>query len=441
MNYLIQLNNVWRLNLMTAEEEVKLSENQRGIMSIEIGELLAKLKEKNFFDLHDSLPIILIDRTSSNIEFKKNEILQVKRFTSLIRKYLPVLSYLSTHHTFDNIIVETKRNDRIMGSVNLRKTILIKQREIQREKNIICSEIKRNYETPENLLIAIILISIISYCDKFIKLNRLVELIRRIDPTISELRIIRNYVQLLLSKQLFQKILPIALEYRNNINNLMEEIKIRIKQQKISVHFVNIFKLFYEWNYFISISFNDEEITKHVLQYHFMNLENLNDLFECWVFVKFLTEISTVFELKLNEVNSSKGACTFVSKDRSIRLIYQANYHSKWKNESNENIYDYPDIVLEFSNGKKFIIDAKNSKYQRSNPRPNFDQMRSYLRSADADFGFFIHSNSENQNLWYKIMDEINVKQIIWTTLMPGQINENLKKIIYLMSSEDSRLS
>lgn len=411
--------------------EKNLSEEQITIMSIEIGELLAKLKKDNVFDFRESLPIILIDRTSSNIEFKRNEILQVKRFTSLIQKYLPVLSYLSKHTTFDNIVIDTKRNDRIMGSINLSRTIAMKQREFNTENSIICSEIRRNFETPENLLLILILASIISYCDKFIRLDGLVESIRRrIDPTISELKMVRNYIYLLLSKQSFKTILPTALESRNNINRLLEQIKTRIKQKKISIHFVNIFRLFYDWNYFVSISFNDEEITKHVLQYHFMNLANLNDLFECWVFVKVLNEISNSFDLKLNEVNSSKGACTFVSKDKTLRLIYQAKYFSKWKDEYNKNIYDYPDIVLEFSNGRKIIIDAKNSKYEYNNPRPNFDQMRSYLKSADADFGFFIHSNSENPNLWYMITDESITKKIIWTTLIPGQSDEYLKRVL-----------
>lgn len=85
--------------------------------------------------------------------------------------------------------------------------------------------------------------------------------------------------------------------------------------------------------------------------------------------------------------------------------------------------------MLEFSNRRRIIIDAKNSKYKYNNPRPNFDQMR-YLKSTDADLGFFIHSNSEKPNLWYKISDESNTKQIIWTTLIPGHTDEVLKKIL-----------
>jgi len=59
---------------MTTEEE-KLSEYQENIMSIEIGEVLAKLKEANVFDIDKPHQIILIERSSSNIDFKRNEIL------------------------------------------------------------------------------------------------------------------------------------------------------------------------------------------------------------------------------------------------------------------------------------------------------------------------------------------------------------------------------
>jgi len=310
----------------------------------------------------------------------------------------------------------------------------MKQREIQTGNSIICSEIKRNYETPENILVAIILVSILSYCDKFIKIYELTESLKGFDHTIYELKIIRKNVYLMLSKQLFRKILPVAIGLRNSLNTLIELISKRVKQQKISFHFINIFKLVYEWNYFISISFNNEEIARHVLQYYFMKITNINDLFECWIYVKLLFEISKKFDIKLKEVNSNRGACTFVSNDRSLNLIYQAKYDSRWKKQNNDEIYDYPDIVLEFTNGQRVIIDAKNSKYQYNNPTPNFGQMRSYLRSADAQYGFFIHSNSENPNLWYKITDEKNTKQIVWTTLRPGENDINLKKILSIPS-------
>jgi hypothetical protein len=57
-------------------------------MSYEIGEILGKLKEREVFDLKDSVPIVLIDRGSSLVKFDKTAILDVKRFTSLINNHL-----------------------------------------------------------------------------------------------------------------------------------------------------------------------------------------------------------------------------------------------------------------------------------------------------------------------------------------------------------------
>ena len=70
-------------------------------MSKEMGELLAKLKEKIVFDL-DYVPIILIDRKSVSIP-NTSEILEVKRFTSLVNKHLPIFNYLVPNPSFENL--------------------------------------------------------------------------------------------------------------------------------------------------------------------------------------------------------------------------------------------------------------------------------------------------------------------------------------------------
>jgi hypothetical protein len=78
-----------------------LSERQIDYMGYEIGEILGRLKEKEVFDLKDKVPIILIDRGSSLVDFKKTHPLEVKRFTSLISKHLNALRYLARNPTFE----------------------------------------------------------------------------------------------------------------------------------------------------------------------------------------------------------------------------------------------------------------------------------------------------------------------------------------------------
>jgi hypothetical protein len=83
------------------------------------------------------------------------------------------------------------------------------------------------------------------------------------------------------------------------------------------------------------------------------------------------------------------------------------------------------------------VIDAKNRFYSNSDPRPNLHQMRSYMDTLGAKFGIFVHSASQNPLAWKIIPDKSN-NQIIWTSLIPGNVDnankENLAKIVDLIS-------
>jgi len=66
------------------ESEVLYSELLIELMSKEIGEIRGKLKDKSVIDLEKSLPIILINKGSTDIEFEKINILKLKLFSDEI---------------------------------------------------------------------------------------------------------------------------------------------------------------------------------------------------------------------------------------------------------------------------------------------------------------------------------------------------------------------
>jgi hypothetical protein len=144
-----------------------------------------------------------------------------------------------------------------------------------------------------------------------------------------------------------------------------------------------------------------------------MNLTDINDLYECWVFCKILYSITQRYEITFKEIHSSKGVADFRASDRSFHLVYQAHYIIHWKDQDRD-IEDVPDIAIEFNNGMKFIIDAKNSHHTLSDSRPNLDQMRSYMTSLNAKYGVFIHSESEDLNLRKGIENKKNNQTIIY---------------------------
>jgi len=219
------------------------------------------------------------------------------------------------------------------------------------------------------------------YCDKYLRFEEdLVETtVRRFDPTIEELRRIRSYISTLLSIRTIRQVLPMAIKSVNDLDYLFNWMLKRIQQGKTPRYFVKVFSLYQKWRHYIMVSSKDEEIAKNVLQYHFMNLSDQNDLFECWIFCKILYAIAQMHTLKFSEVHSSRGGLVdFKANDDLFHIIYQARYDTGWRDQD-KTILDIPDISIELTNGMTLIIDAKNSRHTLKDGRSNLDQMRSYM--------------------------------------------------------------
>lgn len=408
-------------------------------MSQEIGEILAKLKEKEVFDLKDRVPIILIDRSESRVDFSKTPVLEVKRFISLINHHLAALTYLSRNPSFENLTQDVGRSDRVMGAINYGKTIEHRIRNYTGENTVFCSEVIRSYNTPENMILAIVLFSIMMYCDKYLKLSQ--ELIRtinsRFDPTIEELQKIRTFVTNLLSVRSIRQLLPQSLDTANDLDFLLTKMRIRIQQGKIPEHYAKVLLLFKMWRHSVFVSSKEEEIAKDVLHYHFMSLTDANDLYECWLFCKILYSISQIYDIKFKESNSSTGLVKFKANDGSFHILYQPRFQTEWIDQD-RFIEDKPDILIEFKNGNSMIIDAKNSYYSTTRPRPYFNQMRSYMKTLNSRYGVFIHSESEDSSLWREVYSNTSGQKIIWTTISPilfdNKFKDNLSKVLTLQN-------
>ena len=112
--------------------------------------------------------IRLLDSKNTTIEFKRTEYTEIKRFLSLVRASLPMMTHLTRNPTSITIIDEVERQDRIMGSTNIQKTILANRRSLRQTKTVVCNEIHRTIKSPENQILASILFSIMLYCDRYI---------------------------------------------------------------------------------------------------------------------------------------------------------------------------------------------------------------------------------------------------------------------------------
>ena len=240
---------------------------------------------------------------------------------------------------------------------------------------------------------------------------------------------IQMYVSKILATRIIKQIVPSAIESTYKLNELLQLTLTRLYNQKIPKKFANIIKLFYYWKYFIWLTYNEKEIAKDVLYYHFMNLDNTNDLYECWVFTKILYEISKK-NVKLKQIRASKGLVTFITLDNSKDNL--SGYLCDALEIQRQISRRYSDIVIEKNDGTCFVLDAKNSYYSPKNLTPNLHQMRSYLSTTNSNYGIFIHSNSQDPKFWEDIFTDKGQK-IIWTSLIPGRIGNSLENIMSLI--------
>lgn len=390
-------------------------------MCDDIGEILGRLKQKSVFDYESRRSVLLADKKTVDIEYKRNDLLEVKRFVDLVSRHLPALTYLVRNPINESLPKEVERSDRLMGSISYSSTTRLRQRTPGSSSSVICLEIHRSFDTPENRILALILLSIANYCDKYTYLEGLVESRNRIEPTIEDLKKIRVHVTSLLSSKAIRQVLPTAISSTEQIDQIFIAISKRIRENRIPVIYFSIIKLLFYWRHRLYIHYNNVSILKDVLFYHSLKLKDKNKLYEAWVFYHLLDRLVGHYGKRFVEISGRDDVPVFATDDRSVLIRYQPSYLTGWV-DVNRPIYDTPDIVIEFDNNIRFIVDAKNSRHFAKHPRPNFRQMRSYLSTTDAKVGVFVHSEADDASLW-KVVKNNTGETIMWTSFSPRVSN------------------
>lgn len=401
------------------ETNNQFSDLQIDLMITEIADILQKLRNNSVYDFDKEKAILLLDRDSTRIEFEKTELMEVKRFVALVKQHMEALTYLTRKMQFVNTIQDREREDRIMGAISYSKTIKLRQRDLLSKDKAICLEIHKSSDTPENRLLALVLSSIVAYCNKYLVKNGELESGNRIGrPTLDNLKLIQQYTINLLATRSIKQIMPYVGDSLQSYHSLFNLMMNRVYLGKIPNYFANILKLFYEWRYFRWVTSKDTELLEHMLRYHFFNVQNPNLLYECWVFYKILDVMVDNFNVKFKE--SRKAETTFSSNEGSIKVIYQRRYKAKWFKKG-EALDEVPDIVIEFRTGSTLftvVVDAKNTEYSSDKNYPYRRQIDDYMGYANSRFGVLIFSRG-NEGLWDDLTtEEGNTSS--WITLIPS---------------------
>ena len=400
------------------------SEEQIELMITDLRDILGRLKENSVLDFTKEKGIRLLDSRNTLIEFKVTEYTEVKRFIALVRSSFPMLTYLTRNPTSLTQIDVIERKDRIMGSINIQKTHLLNRLNFSQDKKVVCNEIHKTMDSPENHVLADILFSIVLYCNRHISNSGYLKSGARLGLlTIQNLSSIKNYATSLLSSNTMKRTLPQALSNISSFDVLFRDMISRVYLGKVPIYYAEIFNLLYSWKYFVWVSTKKYNLIENTLRYYFFNLKRYDQLYECWIYYKILILLTEFFNLKLRQTIRTEGTATFASDDNSIMVTYQRVYKSEWKDEDGP-IQDKPDIVIDFKDRKTIILDAKNSILPPGMKYPYRRQMADYITSAGeekASIGIFIFSTASVEN-WKEIRKEEQNKseqKIMWIGLSP----------------------
>jgi hypothetical protein len=109
-------------------------------------------------------------QTRYNIHIFCNGIQSIFLFTSFSYPSNMLLPSMSSHAIH---ALWSERGDRIMGAVNYYETGRLREREIGSKNKVVCMEIHRSLNTPENKLLLLILYAIMMYCSNHVVANTL----------------------------------------------------------------------------------------------------------------------------------------------------------------------------------------------------------------------------------------------------------------------------
>ena len=290
--------------------------------------------------LHDSQPI----------NYLKVEISEIDRFYDNVRNYCKGLDKIVSNLAFD-AKTEDVESDRIIGSINIEKTRILRQ---QGSSNIICTVYSKNLFVPENILLGAILLGIRHLAYKF-KNDGRAEKLKNFDPDYhgKKLDKIIDFSEFLLKDKFVTKLTKHYYQNYESIFPLLHKVSNRLNTGKIKPKYFSFIKFLHVWKKWNKILTESDKSLRDVLMTNLDGYDSMDKLYELWIFYKTLNLFKN---LKQNESKHNQFT------DGTYKIEYQYTKEIKWflnPEDENKEIQRRPDIVIRKERDVLAIIEAK----------------------------------------------------------------------------------
>ncbi len=361
---------------------------------------------------------------STRIEYTTLSMAELDRFVSLVHKYWDYFANLSSNLSCYDEMTSIELSDRVVGVLDVGKTIRVRGN--HSSQNVVCSINIKNIYSPENVMLAVILLGINILAAKFLReVNE--NLLVLANYTGLLLKII-EYSGLLLKNRLIARLSEHYILNYKNLESLAAETYNEIIQGKFKEKYTPLLIFIRDW---IRYEYIINKPTKSLFSALTAYLDNLDNdtIYEIWIFYKILKLLEPVTQSKIH------GHKLFMNDLNGISIQYQAQEEINWILEErmgNPHVIRRPDVLIRKNGHVKALIDAKCMPYRISHeenelPSPDRDivnQMIIYLdHIGPSDLGIVLFADSESRE---DVIIRQGNRRIMFLNCYPYKENSNI---------------
>ena len=326
--------------------------------------------------------------TDSGFYHAPNALSDLNRLKIISEEYFIIYKNIINKIHFDH--PNEMQIGRIKGKINWAETIKISNSNFP--INFVTSLSKKNFKTPENILLVLCAYWILAESDKLLHINFDNPLTKSSKNILFS---IYKKSKFILQKFPFDEILRASKPFRNysydppsnEIKHLESNIKKRILDGTIkNSGYGKLLKWIQKFRDLGVRSFDEQSPTKNIID----SLKNVDTIYEIWIFMEFVTYLKdrgVLLSFELGKVPH----CRFYHGSSEITFWYGKNFTRKhghvWAKHHN------PDFIATLRGGPVLgVFDAKN--YSAETGRGDSqDKILAYLNNFDTNFGALIYPN------------------------------------------------
>jgi hypothetical protein len=295
---------------------------------------------------------------STKIKYATLTLTELDRFISLVTRYWDYLAYLTSNLSYYEETTSQEFSDRIPGVLDIGRTL--KLRANNSSKNVVCSVNVKNIYSPENTMLAVILLGINILATKFTReIKEDLPILVKYLPLLSR---IMEYSGLLLKNRPIRKLSEFYLLNYKNLQSLVMDTHNQISRNKFREKYYPLLHLIKEW---VKYEYIINTPTKSQVSAITAYLDKLRTetIYEIWIFYKLLE----LFEPMRQSAKYDHKV--FFNDEKGISIEYQASSKIGWtiqKAEFNSSVLRRPDVLIKQNGHIKALVDAKYMIYQES---------------------------------------------------------------------------